>query len=71
MMNKKFVAGGQRAPQIPARPRTPRRPYPTDVIVCVWQRLLALKPAIWHNDHIGADTRRVTAYDHCPLESTI
>ena len=38
---------------------------PGGVIVRVWQRLLALNTAIWHNDHIGADIRRsLTAYDH-------
>jgi len=35
------------------------------VIVRVWQRLLALTAAIWHNDSIGAPIRRsLTAYDH-------
>lgn len=35
------------------------------VITRIWQRLLALNTAIWHNDHIGADIRRsLTAYDH-------
>jgi len=35
------------------------------VIVRVWQRLLALNTAIWHNDTIGANIRRsLTAYDH-------
>jgi hypothetical protein len=40
------------------------------VIIRVWQRLLALNTAIWHNDRIGAEIRRnltaydLTAYDH-------
>jgi hypothetical protein len=35
------------------------------VIVRIWQRLLALNTAIWHNDHTGARIRRsLTAYDH-------
>jgi hypothetical protein len=38
---------------------------PTGVIVRVWQRLLALTAAIWHNDHISAPVKRsLTAYDH-------
>lgn len=38
---------------------------PAGVITRVWQRLLALNTAIWHNDTIGADIRRsLTAYDH-------
>jgi hypothetical protein len=38
---------------------------PTGVIVRVWQRVLALTAAIWHNDHIGATVKRsLTAYDH-------
>jgi hypothetical protein len=35
------------------------------VVVRVWQRLLALTAAIWHNDTIGAPVRRsLIAYDH-------
>jgi len=35
------------------------------VLVRVWQRLLALTAAIWHNDHIGAPIKRsLIAYDH-------
>jgi hypothetical protein len=35
------------------------------VLVRVWQRLLALTAAIWHNDHTGAPIKRsLTAYDH-------
>jgi hypothetical protein len=35
------------------------------VIARVWQRILALTAAIWHNDHIGAPVKRsLTAYDH-------
>jgi Transposase DDE domain. len=35
------------------------------VIVRVWQRLLALTAAIWHNDNIDAPIKRsLTAYDH-------
>jgi hypothetical protein len=35
------------------------------VVVRVWQRLLALTAAIWHNDTIGAPTKRsLIAYDH-------
>ncbi|HEY8826272.1 MAG TPA: IS982 family transposase, partial [Jatrophihabitantaceae bacterium] len=35
------------------------------VIVRVWQRILALTAAIWHNDRIGATIKRpLTAYDH-------
>ncbi len=38
---------------------------PTGVIVRVWQRVLALTAAIWHNDKIGAPVKRsLTAYDH-------
>ena len=38
---------------------------PTGVIVRIWQRVLALTAAIWHNDHIGAPIKRsLTAYDH-------
>jgi len=38
---------------------------PTGVIVRVWQRILALTAAIWHNDNIGARIKRsLTAYDH-------
>ena len=37
----------------------------TGVIVRVWQRVLALTAAIWHNDKIGAPIKRsLTAYDH-------
>lgn len=37
----------------------------TGVIVRVWQRLLALTAAIWHNDHTGnTPLRSLTAYDH-------
>jgi hypothetical protein len=35
------------------------------VLTRVWQRLLAMTAAIWHNDIIGAPIRRsLTAYDH-------
>jgi len=35
------------------------------VITRVWQRILALTAAIWHNDNIGAQIKRsLTAYDH-------
>jgi len=35
------------------------------VIVRIWQRLLALTAAIWHNDRIGAPIKRsLTPYDH-------
>jgi hypothetical protein len=35
------------------------------VIVRVWQRVLALTAAIWHNDRIGATIKRsLTPYDH-------
>jgi hypothetical protein len=35
------------------------------VLVRVWQRLLAPTAVIWHNDKIGAPTKRsLTAYDH-------
>jgi hypothetical protein len=35
------------------------------VLVRVWQRVLALTAAIWHNDKIGAPIKRsLTAYDH-------
>jgi hypothetical protein len=35
------------------------------VVARVWQRLLALTAAIWHNDTIGAPVKRsLTAYDH-------
>lgn len=38
---------------------------PTGVIVRIWQRVLALTAAIWHNDNIGAPIKRsLTAYDH-------
>jgi len=38
---------------------------PAGVIVRVWQRVLALTAAIWHNDKIGAPVKRsLTAYDH-------
>lgn len=38
---------------------------PGGVIVRVWQRVLALTAAIWHNDRIGAPVlRSLTAYDH-------
>ncbi|MGI8870704.1 MAG: IS982 family transposase, partial [Mycobacteriales bacterium] len=31
----------------------------------IWQRILALTTAIWHNDTIGAPVKRsLTAYDH-------
>jgi hypothetical protein len=37
----------------------------TGVLVRVWQRLLALTAAIWHNDNTGAPVKRsLTAYDH-------
>jgi hypothetical protein len=33
--------------------------------VRVWQRVLALTAAIWHNDRIGATIKRsLTPYDH-------
>lgn len=35
------------------------------VIARIWQRILALTAAIWHNDRIGAPVKRsLTAYDH-------
>jgi len=35
------------------------------VIVRVWQRILALTAAIWHNDNIGQPVKRsLIAYDH-------
>jgi len=35
------------------------------VLVRVWQRILALTAAIWHNDHTGQSVKRsLTAYDH-------
>ena len=35
------------------------------VLVRIWQRLLALTAAIWHNDHTGAPIKRsLTDYDH-------
>jgi hypothetical protein len=35
------------------------------VITLVWQRILALTAAIWHNDNIGRAVKRsLTAYDH-------
>ncbi|MGI8867449.1 MAG: IS982 family transposase [Mycobacteriales bacterium] len=35
------------------------------VITRIWQRILALTTAIWHNDTIGAPVKRsLTAYDH-------
>jgi DDE family transposase len=38
---------------------------PAGVIVRVWQRVLALTAAIWHNDNIGAPINRsLIAYDH-------
>jgi hypothetical protein len=38
---------------------------PAGVIVRVWQRVLALTAAIWHNDKIDAPIKRsLTAYDH-------
>jgi len=38
---------------------------PAGVIVRIWQRVLALTAAIWHNDRIGAPVKRsLTAYDH-------
>lgn len=38
---------------------------PAGVIVRIWQRLLALTAAIWHNDRIDAPVlRSLTAYDH-------
>jgi hypothetical protein len=37
----------------------------TGVLARVWQRVLALTAAIWHNDQIGAPIKRsLTAYDH-------
>jgi hypothetical protein len=34
-------------------------------MIRVLQRILALTTAIWHNDKIGAPTKRsLTAYDH-------
>ena len=37
----------------------------TGVLVRVWQRVLALTAAIWHNDKIGTPIKRsLTAYDH-------
>lgn len=38
---------------------------PAGVIVRVWQRVLALTAAIWHNDNTDAPVKRsLTAYDH-------
>ncbi len=35
------------------------------IIARIWQRVLALTAAIWHNDRIGAPIKRsLTAYDH-------
>jgi len=35
------------------------------VVVRIWQRILALTAAIWHNDKIGVPIKRsLTAYDH-------
>ena len=37
----------------------------TGVLARIWQRLLALTAAIWHNDRTGQTTKRsLTAYDH-------
>ena len=57
---------GERHPQGPTRPRTPRRAHPDrGVIVRVLQRILALTAAIWHNDHTGQPVMRsLLAYDH-------
>lgn len=39
---------------------------PQGVTVRILQRLLALTAAIWHNDAIGKDIKRLLlAYDHC------
>jgi hypothetical protein len=38
---------------------------PTDVMVRMFRRILALTAAIWNNDHTGAPVHRsLTAYDH-------
>lgn len=38
---------------------------PAGVVARVWQRLLALTTAIWHNDNIRQPVlRSLTAYDH-------
>ncbi len=38
---------------------------PAGVITRVWQRILALTAAIWHNDRLGLRIKRsLTAYDH-------
>jgi hypothetical protein len=45
---------------------------PAGVIVRILQRILALTAAIWHDDKTGQPVKRsLTAYDHCPLESTV
>ncbi len=38
---------------------------PAGVLTRIWQRVLALTAAVWHNDIIGAPIKRsLTAYDH-------
>jgi len=38
---------------------------PAGVLTRIWQRVLALTVAVWHNDIIGAPTKRsLIAYDH-------
>jgi hypothetical protein len=55
----------QRHHQRPARPRTTRRAHPTGLWVRVLQRVLALTAATWHDDHVGAPTKRsLIADDH-------
>ena len=41
------------------------RPRYICVLIRVWQRLLALTAAVWHNDHTQQPAKRsLTAYDH-------
>jgi hypothetical protein len=50
---------------LPDPPMPARDPNQGGVLTRVWQRLLALTAAIWHNDHIGAIIKRsLTADDH-------
>ena len=38
---------------------------PAGVLTRIWQRVLALTAAVWHNDNIGAPIKRsLIAYDH-------
>ena len=57
---------GQRHPQGPARPGSPRRAHFEGTAIRVAQRILAMAAAIWHNNKTSGNRSPASliAYDH-------